>query len=443
VWGVKLELVTSPEEADVCYSQDGRGLAASHVEIDLQFYRAIAELRDLAGDWSSGPAGATLCPEQRDPVAVAFFHLARVEEYISPAVDHWWRFSPEASSLLSDGGLLERPVDRCFDRIHRVASQSRSERGLPPPIKRPLFAETAFTVALTHDVDALRFVSPLQAMGVPYRLIRGRASLRETGAAANFLLTGRIGRRDPFARLDGICEIEREMGARSTFFFMPEHRYRLDGRDGRYYSRALRDAVTTVIDHGAEIGLHATTQAVLSARALAGQRLHLQEVAGVSVEGVRYHNLLLRVPDTLEHLEQAGLRFDSTMGYAALHGFRSGTAWPHRLYSLKRDRSLDVIEVPLVAMDTTFASKRYQGLLPDRALPAIQAALGGIAESGGAASLLWHNSAFDDRLTSGYGSLYQELLRWTYDHGGIGRSVGDVAQAFSDRLAITCNKVIP
>src|SRR5207342_1823417 len=68
-----------------------------------------------------------------DPLAAAFFHLARVEE-IAGARDERNRFSAGASCL--------DPLDPPLERLRR-------ELGLEPP----RYGDARFAVALTHDVD--------------------------------------------------------------------------------------------------------------------------------------------------------------------------------------------------------------------------------------------------------------------------------------------------
>jgi peptidoglycan/xylan/chitin deacetylase (PgdA/CDA1 family) len=390
-----------------------------------------------------------LVPDSADLIATAFFHLARVEEYVNPAVDTWWRFPAEASLRFEDRRLLECPVDECFDRLFALVADVRRARGDIPLETRPLFEASRFAVALTHDIDALRYWYPGQFVAVPYRLARDLRrgnfadALRDAMASVRLLRKGRIGARDPFWNLDTICEIEREHDARSTFFFLGEHRYDLDGRDGDFYHRRLPEAIEQVRTRGSEVGLHASTRATLSLNALREQKSHMEQVLGEPIGGVRFHNLLLNVPDSLEHLQRAGFDYDATLGYAGAEGFRAGTSWPFPLYSLTRDKPLDVIEVPLAVMDTTFLSRRYQGLSSDLVFRAITTLLDRVAHSGGGVSVLWHNSGFDDQLTGGFGTVYQRLLGWIGDEGGAGVTGQAIGDAFRVRLGAASAEAAP
>lgn len=439
VWGVGFAAVEDDEEADLAYGDASRD-GCAHIPHDVSFGAAVRELRNIADDGDAEGSARPLVPDSADLIATAFFHLARVEEYVNPAVDTWWRHPAEESLQFEDRRLLDCPVDESFNRLFALVADVRRARGDSPLEQRPLFDTARFAVALTHDIDALRYWYPGQFAAVPYRLARELRrgnfpdALRDAMASVRLLRRGRIGARDPFWNLDAICEIEREHQARSTFFFLGEHRYNLDGRDGAFYHRRLPEAIEQVRSRGAEVGLHAATRATLSLNALQEQKNHIEHVLGERIGGVRFHNLLLNVPDSLEHVQRAGFDYDATLGYAAAEGFRAGTSWPFPLYSLARDKPLDVIEVPLAVMDTTFLSRRYQGLSSDLVFRAITTLLERVAQSGGGVSVLWHNSGFDDQLTGGFGTVYQRLLGWVGEEGGVGVTGQAIVDAFRVRL---------
>ena len=55
-----------------------------------------------------------------------------------------------------------------------------------------------------------------------------------------------------------------------------------------------------------------------------------------------------------------------------LPGFRAGIARPFRPWDVARDEPLDLVEVPLAAMDATLAEERYLGLNPKQAWPRLE-----------------------------------------------------------------------
>jgi len=55
--------------------------------------------------------------------------------------------------------------------------------------------------------------------------------------------------------------------------------------------------------------------------------------------------------NTIGILEEIGVKYDSTLGYQDLIGFRCGTGHNYYLYNFHKDRQSKVQEIPLVVMD--------------------------------------------------------------------------------------------
>jgi len=150
-----------------------------------------------------------------DPVAAAFFHLARVEE-IGGVRDERNRF-PAAASCLD-------PLDPPLERLRR-------ELGIEPP----RYDGARFAVALTHDVDIPWRWTPIGIRGAAARLRHG--ALHEASALVRVPLH-RVRGTDPNWRFKEIAAEERAHGARgSTFYVMAGHAHRADGAAPEMYDR--------------------------------------------------------------------------------------------------------------------------------------------------------------------------------------------------------------
>ena len=105
--------------------------------------------------------------------------------------------------------------------------------------------------------------------------------------------------------------------------------------------------------------------------------------------------------------EAHGLSYDSTVGYSDAPGFRCGTCHPFPVFDFVADRPLELVEVPLVVMETTLFSYMH--------LPAIQAQeliltlAERCREVGGVFTLLWHNSSFHGSY-AGWADIYQPVV---------------------------------
>ena len=338
-----------------------------------------------------------------DDLAGAFFHLARLEERAGPRDKHG-RFPASATCL----DPLDPPVERLRRRL-----------GVGPP----RWGGARFAVALSHDVD------------IPWRWTRkgmragagrlkaavrggdGGGAWREARGLAE-IPVHRLRGTDPnfsFARIVGV---ERARGASSVFFLLAAHRVVQDGLAPDEYDRLRPRVVETLLDLGAEIGLHASYTAAFDPTQIAEEKAELERL-GATLHGQRFHYLRVDPLANLAPLADLGFTYDSTLGYGGAVGFRAGIAHPFRPWDVERDRPLDLVEIPLAAMDVTLAEPRYLGLTVQEAERRLLRLLDWAAEHGGGFSILWHTDRFDPVTAGGWDGLYVRLIDAIYERGGI------------------------
>jgi hypothetical protein len=319
-----------------------------------------------------------------DAVARAFFDLARLEERGAERDQHG-RFPARAAGE---------------DLFAPAAERLRVQLGVEPP--RPLGAR--FAVALTHDVDVIWRWTGLGVKGALWRASRG--DLRQLPELARAPLH-RIRGTDPWWRFAELIAAERERGAASTFFVLGAHRVPEDGLAADAYERLRPRLVEQLRAAGVEIALHPSYLAADDVALLDDELVALEALAG-SIAGVRYHYLRL---DPHRNLAPLAGRFayDSTLGYADALGFR-GSARPFRPWDVDRDEPLDLVEIPMAAMDATLAEPHYLRLTPDAASQQLDEMLDRAAELGAAFSVIWHTERFDPATARGWDRVYFQLI---------------------------------
>jgi peptidoglycan/xylan/chitin deacetylase (PgdA/CDA1 family) len=357
---------------------------------------------------------------QGDELAAAFFHLARIEEISAPR-DRHGRFFASSSCL--------DPLDPPLERLRR-------ELGL----ESRWYGTARFVVALTHDVDVPWRWTRIGMRGAAARLkghaLGGRVgpALHEAGGLARVPLH-RLRGSDPNWRFAEIVAEEREHDARSTFFVMAGHGHRADGAAPETYERLRPKLVETLVDTGAEVGLHGSYLAAEDLDRLAHERALLAQLEGPLV-GHRYHYLRVDPHRNLVPLVGIGFHYDTSLGFPDALGFRAGIAHPFRPWDMERDRPADLVEVPLAVMDATLAEERYQGLSAAAAKPRILALLDWAAEHGGGFSILWHPERFDPPSARGWDRLYFEVIDAVRERGGVCVSARELAGTAADWLGI-------
>lgn len=327
-----------------------------------------------------------------DVLGTAFFMLSRYEEMITGPRDAHGRFTA-AASLAQGEGFLDRPiVNEYVDVLWAVLA-----RLWPRLVRR----RWTYRVSLTHDVDH------------PY-MVRGRG-LAEVGRAAagdlvrrrsvplavaraRAYLQARRGRfdRDPAQTFDFLLDDSERNGLQSAFYFICG---RTGGEiDGDYTLEddGIRALIRRIAGRGHEIGLHpsyGTFRAPDETRREFATLLRAAEREGVSQErwGTRQHYLRWENPVTWQGSDDAGLDYDTTLGFADQPGFRCGVCYPFPAFNLATRRPLRLVERPLQAMDTTLLL--YLGLSAEESFRRVVDLAGTTRRHGGEFVLLWHNSS--------------------------------------------------
>lgn len=299
----------------------------------------------------------------------------RREEYEPERLDEHGRF---ASYMSRNGGVGEPKVSKfLLDKGMRVEYPGGEE----------------FAVCLTHDIDLLKPHS-VRNLRIPRLARMGLGAVSTKFRAA-------WGFRQ-------IIELERDFGAKSTFFFMAVDR---TDEDFNYGIIELEDDVRGILDDGWDVGLHGGRGACSSIDQLRNEKSRLEKVTGRKVTGYRNHYMRLNVPLTWRILVEAGFEYDSTLGYADVVGFRNGMCHPFRPFDLESKKHLDLLEFPLVVMDTTLYS--YLQLDTARAWEATKDMIDRVAATRGVFTLLWHNTYMSgDRL-----ALYRKIMEYCHSRG--------------------------
>ncbi|MBM4288707.1 MAG: MarR family transcriptional regulator [Deltaproteobacteria bacterium] len=344
-----------------------------------------------------------------DVFGSAFFMLTRYEEVVIPERDQHDRF-PARASLAYQESFLERPLIDEYVQVLR-ASIEYLWPGAAKPVPEP-------EMRLTHDVDAParyalggfgRMLIHLAADVVKRRAIRSLVS----GPRAWIRGPRALDPADPFNCFDWIMDLSEKHGLRSAFYFIAGW---TDSQKKPNYDiemPAIRRLLRRIHDRGHEIGLHPSYNTYQQPDLIAAEAARLKLVcAGEGIQekawGGRMHFLRWRTPTTLYGWEQAGMTYDSTLGYSDHAGFRCGTCREYQAFDPVASRSLNLRLRPLIAMETTIIGKKHMGLGVGEAAYEVFLKLKRACRAvNGAFTLLWHNSKL---MTTRDKTLYQAVL---------------------------------
>jgi len=330
-------------------------------------------------------------------------------------------FSPErivpdfAFNVLNPLGLLYRPV------VDEAYIKNGGKKPIWPDGK-------PFAVCLTHDVDLVSTHSFRQkARTRAEYILNGPSVMRKARSLAGLgwdvAQAIKYGRKlDPLHCYERWLAAEAAVGARSTFFFWPgwkavgKHHpsdcsYDMTDRvvfDGQRCTVA--EMIREIDRQGWEIGLHPSWYSFDDAEEMKRQKAALESALGKDVVSVRQHFLHYDIRVTPRVQAEAGFKYDSTLGFNDNVGFRFGTCYPWRLYDLKAEKELPIMEVPLIIQDGAMLSPvKGMRLDEDTAFQYVVQIADTVEQVGGVLTLLWHPNAI---INSRWWNLYLRSLEY-------------------------------
>jgi peptidoglycan/xylan/chitin deacetylase (PgdA/CDA1 family) len=259
----------------------------------------------------------------------------------------------------------------------------------------------SFAVCLTHDVDQLNLAKRVALQRITHSVSKFRLK------SAIVDLLGSINSRfSPLRNFQAIIDLERQYDAKSSFFFLAQTP---QSHDFRYPIENLEMNLNVISDSGFEIGLHGGLTAYNKSKQMLGEKERLERIIGKPVIGYRNHYLCFEVPTTWDLLSRVGFDYDVTFGYHDQSGFRNGMCHPFKPYNLINERFINIIEIPLVVMDTTIFG--YSRLSLQDAWKMIRRLIDVTKQLHGTISILWHNA----RMWGDMLKLYHKILNYCFE----------------------------
>jgi len=290
-----------------------------------------------------------------DIFGACFFMLTRYEELVKTDRDEHNRFPPKAM-LAHQEGFIERPIVNEYIEI----LWSGLKRVWPSLIRK----KREYRLLLSHDVDDI-----LSVVGKPLKQVIRRIGgdlivRRDLIMVLRNMQAAWLGcaEKDPFNTFDFIMDLSEKNGVSSTFNFMTDlghtkydQRYNIDHPWARHCLRRI-------VQRGHLIGFHPTYGSYLNAERTKSEFLRLkmaaeEEGAEQNEWGGRQHYLRWQNPTTWQHWEEAGLNYDSTLGFADLIGFRTGCCYEYPVFNLQERKKLNLRERSLMVMDGTVTDR--------------------------------------------------------------------------------------
>jgi len=361
-------------------------------------------------DIEDAGSGKTIITSGTDIFAASFFMLTRWEEKVSESRDQFGRFSAR-ESVAYKYGFLDRPiVNEYADFLWNLLNHA----GIEQPRKA-----RKFSAYVTHDVDYVlkwySFYGFLRTLAGD--LIKRRSFRAFVNDLGDYSLTILKRKRDPYDTFDKLMSLSEESGFRSYFFFMSvEPKFRL--KHFSLWHPFVKKLVREIDSRGHKIGFHPDLNTFTNPEKWKKELEWLQAVSPQKIEIGRQHFLQIQVPDTWQIWDDMEMKWDSSLSYDEIPGFRTGTCYSYPVFNFLTRKELHLRERPLTIMDKSLVlhskGKNIQ-MLEKAALGLIDK----VRKYQGDFVLLWHNNCFNDPEWKPYQELYRILITYLRNLKGV------------------------
>lgn len=363
-------------------------LEHNSIKIDLNFYVNLKNgMYDHMIHFKKS-SFVELADGTHDYLSTAFYLVSCVQEIGSKAVDKFGRFQ-YASSFQKRFDLVETNlVQICFDSLSQLPILSLNS-GVVNGNSR---------IFLSHDMDSIHG-SIMQD---------GFFTLKKFRPDQLFsILIKNLIDKPSWLNVDRIMKMESEADFTSTFFWLVNKGKvdeRLSNSDYNINDVKVRSAIESISKSKWENGLHKSASDDSFSVEL--------DKLKTKVVGNRYHYLKFNPEVDFQKIEDAGLLFDSSLGFAERSGFRNCYGQPYRPFNLKTGKAYNFIECPLNIMDTTFHNylKLNSADLEKATIDFCEK-----HKKGNVLSVLFHNNYISDFKYKGYITAFRNLLKYFYE----------------------------
>lgn len=347
-----------------------------------------------------------------DIIGLIYWYLNRLEEIDPPefVLDKHNRFIGKYSHAYKYNYINRPIVDEWINILIQLIKKYF------PKIKINLFF---YNIETSHDVD-----EPFKYLFTGKREIaRATASyilkkLNAKEAYFNYQNWRKVKNGnltvDPYNTFDWIMNQSEKVGIKSTFNFICNGTNSLyDYPNYKINNIHILDLIKNINQRGHNIGLHPSYDCVENKGLIKNQFDSIKNIAeNLGIKKIKWssrmHYLRWIHPKTLIELEYAGIKEDTTLGYADISGFRCGTCYEYDAFDPINFKELNIVIKPLILMEGTIINERYMNLNIKDSYDLAMDLKKRCREVNGTFSILWHNSYFTKNIER---ELYCNILR--------------------------------
>lgn len=326
-----------------------------------------------------------------DMIASSFYFLSGWQEITDKRRDSAGRFLYDYS-IQKELDIAHLPVVNIYFDILKTALEERLNINLVSKFEKPV-------ICISHDIDEWA------------KLWRQKAKkAMKSGDLLSLINTlwNRITKNHLPESFLPLFDLQQKFNFRSSFYILTETKKSGNYNNGDYdiIDKSIVNFINKTQNAGNEIGLHGSFFVHQNKNKLKNE-LDLLPTKPI---GYRSHFLVFEMDETPYQLENAGFRYDTTLGFPNQIGWRNSCSYPFYLFDHQNQRTSEILEIPLVIMDGTLFFEKYLRLDAASALKKCLEFVQIVEKHGGIMNLLWHNNAFIPYLNPGWAIVLENVL---------------------------------
>ena len=213
--------------------------------------------------------------------------------------------------------------------------------------------------------------------------------------------------KDPYDTYKYILDTYKGLLNHILFFILIGDRDRYD-KNISFRNKYFRQLIT-YLSSVCEVGIHPSYTSNYKPWLFETEKERLEDIIQKPVTKSRQHFLKLKMPQTYQQLQKAGIADDYTMGFASLVGFRVGTCTAFYFFDLSRNQRTELMIHPFQTMDVTL--KNYLKMEPEQAWQQIEKLMLEVKNVNGTFVSLWHNESLKDSgQWLGWRKVFEQIL---------------------------------
>ncbi|ADL13611.1 polysaccharide deacetylase family protein [Acetohalobium arabaticum] len=150
--------------------------------------------------------------------------------------------------------------------------------------------------------------------------------------------------------------------------------------------------IKEIFKRGWDVGLHGSCKSYCNSQYLKYEKKRLENLIDCEIKTIRQHHLMFDIRDTPQCQNAVNFKVDSTRGSNISPDFRCGTGFPFYQYDLNNEKSLDILQIPLVIQDN--ALFRHEKLNKEQVVNYVSEVMEMVADINGCMTILWHNNYY-------------------------------------------------